>query len=146
MKRTLFTITLAALFCGQAVAQSSPVKATIMAANQKFMDIFNKGTAGISDLYATDAELYPPNSDVVKGNTAIGPFWKGGFDAGIKTVSLETVTADAAGDQVIETGRYKLTAADGAAIDSGKYIVIWKKEKGDWKLYRDIWNTSMAAK
>ncbi|WP_240625732.1 YybH family protein [Spirosoma pollinicola] len=146
MKLTLLTLVLFALFSAQSLAQSNAAKASVVAANQKFMDIFSKGTTGISDLYATDAELYPPNGDVVKGNTAIGPVWKGAFDAGVKNVNLETVTADPAGDQIIETGRYKLSGADSSAIDSGKYIVIWKKEKGDWKLYRDIWNTSIAAK
>ena len=74
------------------------------------------------------------------------PVCKGAFDAGVKNVSLETVSADPAGDKIIETGRYKLSGADGTTIDAGKYIVVWKKEKGDWKLYRDIWNTSQSAK
>ena len=146
MKYTLLSLLTLALFSTQVRAQSSPVKASIVAANQKFMDVFSKGTTGIGDLYATDAELYPPNADVVKGNTAIGPIWKGAFDAGVKNVRLETVSADPAGDKIIETGRYKLSGADGTTIDAGKYIVVWKKEKGDWKLYRDIWNTSLAAK
>ena len=28
-------------------------------------------------------------------------------------------------------------------MDSGKFIVIWKQEGGQWKLHRDIWNSSM---
>jgi ketosteroid isomerase-like protein len=31
----------------------------------------------------------------------------------------------------------------GKVVDRGKYIVIWKREQGQWKLHRDIWNTSM---
>lgn len=130
----------------QTITQSEETKTIIVAANKKFMEIFNKGTTGIADLYAAEAELYPPNGDVIKGNTAIEPMWKGAFDAGIKNVKLETITAEPAGDKVIETGRYNLSGADGSAIDSGKYIVIWKKENEDWKLYQDIWNTSLAAK
>ncbi len=26
-------------------------------------------------------------------------------------------------------------------VDKGKYIVVWKKENGDWKVWRDIWNS-----
>lgn len=146
MKRIVCTLLVVALFYGSTVAQSTAIKASIVAANQQFMDAFSKGTTGIGDLYATDAELYPPNGDVVKGNMAIGPVWKGAFDAGVKNVKLETVTAELAGNQVIETGRYVLSGADGSQLDAGKYLVIWKKEKGAWKLYRDIWNTSLAAK
>lgn len=148
MKHAVFTFLSCAFFCVQALAQpnSTQAKASVMAANKQFMDLFDKGTTGLSDLYATDAELYPPNADVVKGNAAIGPVWKGAFDAGIKNVNLETISAEQAGDKLIETGRYTLTGADGKQIDTGKYMVIWKKEKGNWKLYRDIWNTSLAAK
>ena len=28
-------------------------------------------------------------------------------------------------------------------LDEGKYIVIWKREAGQWKLHRDILNRSM---
>jgi ketosteroid isomerase-like protein len=29
--------------------------------------------------------------------------------------------------------------------DSGKFIVVWRREKGGWKLTLDIWNSSMPA-
>jgi ketosteroid isomerase-like protein len=29
-------------------------------------------------------------------------------------------------------------------MDSGKYVVIWKREDGAWKLHRDIWTTSAS--
>jgi len=32
-----------------------------------------------------------------------------------------------------------------AVMDQGKYIVIWKQVEGEWKLHRDIWNTSMPV-
>ena len=25
------------------------------------------------------------------------------------------------------------------------YIVVWKEEKGNWKMYRDIWNSDPPA-
>ena len=33
----------------------------------------------------------------------------------------------------------------GRSSTSGKYIVVWKRDGGQWKLHRDIWNTSMPA-
>jgi ketosteroid isomerase-like protein len=30
-------------------------------------------------------------------------------------------------------------------LDEGKYIVIWKHEDGQWKLHRDILNSSRPA-
>jgi ketosteroid isomerase-like protein len=30
-------------------------------------------------------------------------------------------------------------------VDQGKYIVIWKQDGGQWKLHRDIFNSSLPA-
>jgi hypothetical protein len=30
-------------------------------------------------------------------------------------------------------------------LDEGKYIVIWKQVEGQWKLHRDILNSSRPA-
>jgi ketosteroid isomerase-like protein len=27
-------------------------------------------------------------------------------------------------------------------MDDGKYVVLWKREKDGWKLYRDIFNSN----
>ena len=27
-------------------------------------------------------------------------------------------------------------------MDEGKYIVIWKREPGGWKIYRDMWSSN----
>lgn len=100
----------------------------------------------MGDLYASNAQLFPPNGGVVNGSAAITPVWKGAFEAGVKKVTLETTETEKAGDRIIETGNYVLAGADGKPMDNGKYIVVWKKENGQWKLYRDIFNTSMATK
>jgi ketosteroid isomerase-like protein len=36
-------------------------------------------------------------------------------------------------------------AADNKSLDKGKYVAVWKKENGTWKMYRDIWNSNMSA-
>lgn len=120
------------------------MKADIMAANEKFMAAFAKGATTMSSYYTSDAQLMPPGSDVIKGSAAIGTFWKGGYDSGIKRVKLEAIEAPKSGDQVIEIGRYTLYGANDAPMDAGKYVVIWKQEGGQWKLHRDIWNTNTA--
>jgi hypothetical protein len=36
-------------------------------------------------------------------------------------------------------GKYKMNAAGNG--DTGKYIVVWKRQDGVWKLHADIWNS-----
>ena len=49
-------------------------------------------------------------------------------------------------DTIVENGIFKALDQTGSVLDTGKYIVVWKKHKGDWKLHKDIFNTSLPAK
>ena len=67
------------------------------------------------------------------------------MDMGIKTVKLETTEVEGYGDTACEVGRYTLEGEGGQVLDQGKFLVIWKQEAGQWKLHRDMINTSMPA-
>jgi ketosteroid isomerase-like protein len=143
-RSALIGLTIAAIITTNTSAQTASPKlsADIDAANAKFIELFSQGDGSVVTLYAPGATICPPNSDFVMGMNAIRDFWKGAYEAGIKKVKLETINVEAAGPIAQETGKYTLYSADDKLIDSGKYLVVWKKEKGGWMLYRDIWNTS----
>ncbi len=122
------------------------VRAEIQAADESFMATFKRGdAAGVAALYTTDGQLLPTHSDFVTGAEAIRAFWQGAMDMGIKEAKLETVEAEGHGDTAIEVGKYTLLAEGGQVADAGKYMVIWRKVDGVWKLHRDIWNSSQPA-
>ena len=79
------------------------------------------------------------------GKGAIQAFWQGAMDMGIKSAQLEIDEVEAHGDTAIEVSTYTLRGEGGQALDQGKYIVIWKREAGKWKLHRDIFNSSLPA-
>ena len=58
---------------------------------------------------------------------------------------IEIGVPDAEIRRAVEIGQYTLGGADGTTIDQGKYLVVWKNDGGNWKLHRDIWNTSRPA-
>ena len=123
---------------------SPEIKHAIAAANENFMTNFQQGdAAGVASLYTEDGQVLPPGSDFVTGRSAIQQFWQGAMDMGIKVVKLETVELDGQGDTAIETGKYTLTGEGGQIIDTGKYMVVWKQQEREWRLHRDIWNTSL---
>lgn len=137
------------LFASGAAAQTAGKKLSgeIAAANNKFTEAFTQNAGmGIGALYASDAMVMPPNSEPIQTSDAISKFWKGAYDAGVKKVKLETVSLESGGSFANETGKYTLYDANDKVIDSGKYLVFWKKEDGAWKLYRDIWNSSVPGK
>jgi uncharacterized protein (TIGR02246 family) len=127
------------------LSAASPREA-ISAANARFMEAFRAGdAAGVAACYTADAQIMPPNSDVITGTDAIAGFWGTVMAAGIAGARLETMEVEAQGDVATEVGRYALSGADGGSIDAGKYLVVWHRDGGAWKLHRDIWNTSRPA-
>jgi uncharacterized protein (TIGR02246 family) len=122
------------------------IRLQIESANKEFMAAFRRGEgSAIARLYTVEAQLLPANSDVVGGTDAIRKFWQRVIDSGLKEASLETAEVEAHDDTAIEVGRYTLLADGGAVADHGKYVVVWKNDKGAWKLHRDIWTTSQPV-
>jgi uncharacterized protein (TIGR02246 family) len=127
-------------------ATSTEVRDAIAAANAKFMAAFGQRDAtGLAALYTEQGQVLPPNGDFVTGKEAIQGFWQALMDMGIKEAKLEIVEAEGHGDTAIEVSKYALQGEGGQVLDRGKYIVIWKQEDGQWKLHRDIFNSSMPA-
>ncbi|HEX6324805.1 MAG TPA: DUF4440 domain-containing protein [Vicinamibacterales bacterium] len=123
------------------------VRAAIEAANKKhFIDAAPKGDATlIAGVYTEDAVAYPANSDAVKGRAALQAMWKSVLESGITGFDLVTGEVETAGDMAWETGTYAMTLKDGTVADRGKYVVIWTRVNGEWKIHRDIWTTSLPA-
>jgi len=120
--------------------------ADLLAADHDFMQTFGRGDAkAIAARYTSDGQLLPAHSDLVTGRQVIQDFWQAAIDTGIKTVQLDTLEVEGYGGTAIEVGKYKLGGEEEQVLDEGKYIVIWKRENGQWRMHRDIWNTSMAA-
>lgn len=123
----------------------SSATSAIEAANVKFVDDFEKGdSVAVAAHYTDDAQILAPNMEAVKAN-GIAAFWGSFMKMGVKDFKL--ITDDVVGNeaQLVETGRYEIYGADNKLMDKGKYVVAWKAANGGWKLYRDIFNTSMPA-
>ena len=115
----------------------------IEAANQRFMQAFAQADAArLASLYTENAQLLPPGGESAHGWEAIRAFWQAAMDSGITAARLETAEVEDHGDTAIEVSRYILLGASEQVLDQGKYIVIWKQERGQWKLHRDIFNTN----
>jgi uncharacterized protein (TIGR02246 family) len=127
-------------------AHAEDVKSAIEAANAQFSAAAAKGDgAGLAALYAADGQVLPAGSDVIRGRDAIQKFWQGALDSGIAGVRLKTLEVFAQGPTATEVGQYELTDKTGKVLDHGKYIVIWKREGGHWKLLRDMFSTNVPA-
>ncbi len=122
------------------------IQSEIEAANKVFVAAFTSGdAAAVANCYTPNAQVFAAGMDVVTGTPAIEAYWKAGMQGGVERVTLTTLEAEEHGDTAIEVGRAELFNAGGDRIDQLKYIVIWKRIDGAWKLHRDIFNTNLAA-
>ena len=64
---------------------------------------------------------------------------------GIKEFNFTTTDLKGDAQFLIETGKYEMKHDKNTLVDKGKYVVVWEKRNGEWKLYRDIGNTSLPA-
>ena len=112
----------------------------IAAVNRQFEDAARKGDMDrLASLYTTDGMALPPDGPFVTGRDNIKQLWTSvAQQIGLKEVRLHTLDLELAGDTAYEVGEGALTLSSGAAVV--KYVVVWKKVSGQWRLHRDIWN------
>ncbi len=132
--------------------KSAPVKkakatvADLIKANNKALGaaVAAGDAKTVAGMYTSRAKLMPPNADFFKGKKAITAFWQGAIDMGIRGAVLKSVEVEQLGTTAVEVGTYTLSSGEGAVLDKGKYVVVWKKDGGVWKLHHDIFNSSVA--
>lgn len=147
MLRTL-TATLAFIavfgYLPAAFADSAAVRKGIEATNAELIAALARGdAAGVAATYTADGQMLPPNGQTLEGRAAIQSLWQEWIKAGFTKLTLTPIDVEGVGDSAYEVGKYVST--DGKVTDEGKYVVIWKRQQGKWRLFRDIWNTSLPA-
>lgn len=138
MHKAALIIAFLAAFTAPAFAQ----KRAIEAGNTKWVESFNKGDfEGVAKLYTTDATALPPGSPMVKGRPAIGKMWKGMAEQ-VGNPRLAILDIKRLGPNAArEIGTFALTTKGPSPKEiSGKYLVVWERVFGGWKISSDIWN------
>ncbi len=123
-------------------ARGDDVRAEIEAANRAFGAAVRKGDyQAVAQLYTEDGQLIPPGAEIVRGRAAIAAYWKQGIEAGLNDLVLTTVDVESAGNLAYEVGTARVGNSNRDATE-GKYLVVWKRQDGTWRLHRDIWNAA----
>jgi len=105
-------------------------------------------TDKIISFFTTDAVTMKPNTPIFIGLQAIRKERESSFtDTTLlyKTYSskIDTIEVSASGDLAYVRGTDRITTktSNGLVYDSGKWIDIWKKDDGQWKVVVNIWNS-----
>jgi ketosteroid isomerase-like protein len=97
----------------------------------------------LANAYCKEGLILPPGADIIMGREAIKQSWilpKGVSVPHHKITPVEITVKD---DWAYDIGYYEGTTIkrNGDKVNfRGKYVIVWKKEDGDWKIYADAWN------
>ena len=122
------------------ILMCSGVRDAVEAGNRAFVAAMLRGDSrALADSYTEDGQVIAPGAPVARGRVAIAAAWQKSIDSGVKDLTLDTAEVESAGDLAYEMGVVRLVARDGK-VTQGRYLVVWKREGGQWRLHRDIWN------
>ena len=101
-------------------------------------------------LLGDDVAVFPDQQPIVKGKPAARTLFAPFFDAKGPALSCEPLTAEvaASGDLAYTTGTYLVKGTDAersATRGHGKYVTVWRKRGGRWRVAVDIGNGSPPA-
>ena len=120
-------------------------KKEIEEANRNFMDLVAKGdSVGLANAYTIDAKFMNAGAPAVVGRANIQKAMAGIIKSGITKADIRLKEVYGTEDLIAEEGELTLYVKD-MAVAQEKYIVLWKKEDGKWKLFRDIFNSNLPA-
>lgn len=116
----------------------SKARVGIEALDKQFSEDFrNKDSVALADYYTSDGML-----GSVTGKDNLVSTWskmiKSAAENGTPDLTF-TISSFASDDEyVVELGSYQFVDKDGTVKSQGKYLVAWKQEGGQWKIYRDV--------
>ena len=102
-----------------------------------------KDTAFLNHIFTEDARVLGPNTEAVVGRKAIAEVNNEWVNYGIHEFREESTHFYGEGNFLVDEGNYYLMYGEDSVRDRGKYINVWKNVDGEWKMYSNIWNTSL---
>jgi ketosteroid isomerase-like protein len=109
--------------------------------------IATKDIDEISSLYASDAVYMPPAQPRLTGKEAVVAKWRENLErTDFTAIYTPSLTISSNLELAYDVGSYALRLTrNGVPIElKGKYVVIWKVERGRWVVAVDIDNSDSA--
>jgi uncharacterized protein (TIGR02246 family) len=119
------------------------MKKAVEEKNRRFTEAHVIGdSAAMVNIFTRDARVLPPNADPVIGRTAIEALTSQYLTFGITEFREETTAFYGNEDLLIDEGTYVMVYGEDNTMETGKYLNVWRKEGGVWKIYSNMWNTN----
>ncbi|MBP6100211.1 MAG: nuclear transport factor 2 family protein [Flavobacterium sp.] len=115
--------------------------------SEDFVIAFNKAdSTRLSSYYAKEAKMMLPNEKAVSGREKIKSVFHSWFKVGTPTFTMQTVDVWGNEEMMIAEKSFTFSDEKGTIIDSGKSLEYYIKEEGEWKIFRDCYNSDFPVK
>ena len=94
----------------------------------------NGDSIALGNMYTLDAEIIPSTIGRDNITKAFGSMIRDSVTGSFKTTNLWGND-----ELLVEQGTGNWYSGDGIDVSSGSYLLVWKKEDGQWKILRDTW-------
>lgn len=119
-------------------------KTEIKAANKELITFLTAADpVRISECFTEDAKFMMSGTPSISGKESVKSTFAGLIESGISNLNLNTIEIWGTEDLITEEGEYSLFSGD-TKVDHGKFMVLWKKEDGKWKLHRDMISSNVT--
>lgn len=95
----------------------------------------NGDSVALGEMYTVDAEIIPSRAGREQITLAFGSMIRDGVTESI----FETVALWGDNELLVEEGRGTWALENGEVVSKGRYLLVWKKEEGEWRILRDTW-------
>ena len=104
--------------------------------------VTQRDATAVAKLFTADAMLMLPGFETIIGREAIDKFWQAGLRGGmVKGIAFTPADICGEGDSLLaETGILSTLDAEGKEMDQSRYLLVWKREEGEWRIHRDMAN------
>jgi len=119
-------------------------EASVLQSNQNLIKSYKAAdSAAVAQSFTTNAKVMLANQQPIEGRNEIGHFFSGMIKSGTSDLKLNTTKIWGDSTILVEEGKYLLLNKKGNESDKGEYIALWQRESGNWKIYRDMWTSSI---
>ena len=106
--------------------------------------VVNHDAAGYASMYSDQVLWCPPNAPDQTTRAGIAKHMQGAFDKVVFNVEPSADEVEVMGDVAYAAGMVygRTTPRAGGDDNAVKFRIFWllRKESGDWKIHRQIWN------
>ncbi|MEO6948977.1 MAG: nuclear transport factor 2 family protein [Ginsengibacter sp.] len=119
-------------------------EASIKQSNQRYMKAFKTSdSVEVSNCFSKEGRLMIADTPAIEGRDDIMEYFASLMRNGIKGFELKSEKIWGDSSILAEVGTYEMVDSNRNKVDKGKYIVLWKPESGNWKMFRDSYTSDL---